>query len=113
MNIYLIAVIVYLLIMAGLGVYFAKNSIHDSDDFMVAGRSLPLFVVIGTLLATFVGSGTVVGGASFIYQYGPFAAIFNLSGGIVGAVILYFIADKVRNHEMYTVRNLWRKDSDV
>src|SRR5699024_886630 len=109
MNIYLIAVIVYLLIMAGLGVYFAKNSIHGCDDFLVAGRSLPLFVVIGTLLATFVGSGTVVGGASFIYQYGPFAAIFNLSGGIVGAVILYFIADKVRNHEMYTVPQLMEK----
>lgn len=109
MSIYLIAVIVYLLIMAGMGVYFAKNSIQDSDDFMVAGRSLPLFVVIGTLLATFVGSGTVVGGASFIYQYGPFAAIFNLSGGIVGAIVLYFIADKVRNSEMYTVPQLLEK----
>ncbi|WP_436371712.1 sodium:solute symporter family protein [Cytobacillus sp. BC1816] len=106
MNIYLVAVILYLILMALIGVYFAKKSVKNSDDFMVAGRSLPLFVVMGTLLATFVGSGTVVGGASFIYQYGPFAAIFNLSGGIVGAIILYFIASKIRKIEIYTVPEL-------
>ncbi|USK42316.1 sodium:solute symporter family protein [Cytobacillus oceanisediminis] len=106
MNTYLVAVILYLILMALIGVYFAKKSVKNSDDFMVAGRSLPLFVVMGTLLATFVGSGTVVGGASFIYQYGPFAAIFNLSGGIVGAIILYFIASKIRQIEIYTVPDL-------
>lgn len=109
MSVYLIAVIIYLLFMAGLGVYFSRTEVKDGDDFMVAGRRLPLFVVIGTLLATFVGSGTVVGGASFIYQYGPFAAIFNLGGGIVGAVILYFIASKVRKSEIYTVPQLMEK----
>lgn len=106
MSIYLAAVVIYLILMLLIGVYFAKNSVKNSDDFMVAGRSLPLFVVMGTLLATFVGSGTVVGGASFIYQYGPFAAIFNLSGGIVGAIILYFIAGKIRQVEIYTVPEL-------
>ncbi|WP_368296930.1 sodium:solute symporter [Cytobacillus firmus] len=106
MNIYLVAVVIYLVFMALIGVYFGKKSVKNSDDFMVAGRSLPLFVVMGTLLATFVGSGTVVGGASFIYQYGPFAAIFNLSGGIVGAIILYFIASKIRKIEIYTVPDL-------
>ncbi|WP_346654842.1 sodium:solute symporter family protein [Cytobacillus firmus] len=106
LNIYLVAVVIYLVFMALIGVYFAKKSVKNSDDFMVAGRSLPLFVVMGTLLATFVGSGTVVGGASFIYQYGPFAAIFNLSGGIVGAIILYFIASKIREIEIYTVPDL-------
>ncbi|MFS0645134.1 sodium:solute symporter family protein [Siminovitchia sp. 179-K 8D1 HS] len=109
MSIYLIAVIVYLAIMSLIGVFFAKSSIKNNDDFMVAGRSLPLFVVIGTLLATFVGSGTVVGGASFVYQYGPFAAIFNLSGGFVGAIILYFIASKIRKSEIYTVPELMEK----
>ncbi|TCJ02457.1 sodium:solute symporter family protein [Cytobacillus praedii] len=106
MNTYLVAVIIYLALMALIGVYFGKKSVKNSDDFMVAGRSLPLFVVMGTLLATFVGSGTVVGGASFIYQYGPFAAIFNLSGGIVGAIVLYFIAGKIRKVEIYTVPEL-------
>ena len=70
---------------------------------MVAGRRLPLIVLVGTLLATWVGSGTVVGGASFIYQYGPFAGIFNLIGGPIGVIVLYFIADKARLLKKYTV----------
>lgn len=109
MNPYLIAVGVYLLIMALIGVYFSRKSIHNNEDFMAAGRSLPLWVVTGTLLATFVGSGTVVGGASFIYQYGPFAAIFNLSGGFVGAIILYSLAGKIRTGEAYTVPEIIEK----
>ncbi|WP_088032121.1 sodium:solute symporter family protein [Evansella clarkii] len=109
MSAYLIAVIGYLLFMVLLGAYFAKRSVQNSEDFMVAGRRLPLFVVIGTLLATFVGSGTVVGGASFIYQYGPYAAIFNLSGGAVGIIVLYFIASKVRAGENFTVPEMIEK----
>lgn len=109
MGIYLIAVVVYLVIMALMGVYYGKKSVETSDDFMAAGRSLPLWVMVGTLLATFVGSGTIVGGASFIYQYGPWAAIFNLSGGIVGTIILYFIADKIRRGEAYTVPEIIEK----
>src|SRR5699024_1364975 len=109
MNVYLITVVVYLVLMAFIGIYFAKKSVKTDEDFIVAGRQLPLPVLIGTLLATFVGSGTVVGGASFIYQYGPFAAIFNLSGGFVGAIVLYFIAERVRMSETYTVPQLMEK----
>lgn len=109
MNVYLLSVVVYLVLMALIGVYFARKSIHTGEDFIIAGRSLPLPVVIGTLLATFVGSGTVVGGASFIYQYGPFAAIFNLSGSFVGMIFLYFIAIKIRNTGMYTVPQMIEK----
>ncbi|MEI4768808.1 sodium:solute symporter family protein [Psychrobacillus sp. FJAT-51614] len=109
MSIYLISVIIYLVVMALMGVYFGRKSIETSTDFMAAGRSLPIFVVMGTLLATFVGSGTIIGGASFIYQYGPWAAIFNLSGGIVGIIVLYFIAEKVRVGEAYTVPEIIEK----
>ncbi|MFD2627580.1 sodium:solute symporter family protein [Oceanobacillus kapialis] len=106
---YLVAVSVYLLAMVLVGVYFGRKSIKGNEDFMAAGRSLPLWVVAGTLLATFTGSGTIVGGASFIYQYGPFAAIFNLSGGILGAIILYFLAGHIRQGEAYTVPEIIEK----
>ncbi|TCP25603.1 SSS family solute:Na+ symporter [Scopulibacillus darangshiensis] len=106
MNAYLVGVGAYLLIMALIGVYFSRKSVKGNEDFIAAGRSLPLWIVSGTLLATFVGSGTVVGGASFIYQYGPFAAIFNLSGGIVGTIVLYFLAGKIRTGKAFTVPEL-------
>ncbi len=97
------SVVVYLLFIIVLGLYFSRREVKDSDDFMIAGRRLPRIVLIGTLLATWVGSGTVIGGASFIYQYGPLASIFFFAGAPLGIIVLYFIADKARSLEKYTV----------
>ncbi len=102
-TIHIVVIVIYLALMILLGIYFSKREVKTTEDFMVAGRRLPLIVLISTLLATWVGSGTVVGGASFIYQYGPFAGIFNLIGGPIGVIVLYFIADKARLLKKYTV----------
>ncbi len=97
-------VLIYLIGMSLIGLYFARVWVKDSDDFMVAGRSLSRWVLAGTLLATFVGSGTIVGGASFIYQYGPIAAVFFFAGTPIGIIILYFfLADRIRGLAKYTV----------
>ncbi|WP_028784022.1 sodium:solute symporter family protein [Thalassobacillus devorans] len=102
-NIYITVVVLYLVLMILMGVYYAKREVKTSEDFMVAGRRLPRIIMIGTLLATWVGSGTVVGGASFIYQYGPLASIIYFAGAPIGIFILYFIADKARALSKYTV----------
>ncbi len=101
---YLVAILAYLLAMGGTALWFAKRRVHTGDEFMLAGRSLPLWVMVGTLLATWVGSGTVVGGAAFTYQYGPLATIFFYAGVPIGILILYFfLADKVRSLSTYTI----------
>lgn len=101
---YLVVILFYLLIMGGWGIYFAKRRVHTGDEFMLAGRSLPLWVMMGTLIATWVGSGTVIGGAAFVYEYGPLAAIFFFAGAPVGIVILYFfLARRVRALSSYTL----------
>lgn len=99
--------IVYLISMVLVGVYFAKRKVRDDADFLVAGRSLPFFVVTGTLLATFVGSGSVIGGASFVFQNGPGAAIFFFAGTPIGAFIMYwFLARRIRDSEATTIPEL-------
>ncbi|MBD1382965.1 sodium:solute symporter family protein [Bacillus sp. IB182487] len=79
-----------------LAIYFSKKEVNSGDDFIIAGHRLPLIVVIGTLTASWVGSGSLVGGASFVYQYGPLAAIFYFLGGPLGIIAMYFIAAKTR-----------------
>ena len=51
----------YLLAMLGIGVWVARRKIHSADDFMVAGRRLPWFVLAATLAATEVGGGSSMG----------------------------------------------------
>ncbi|WP_153392822.1 sodium:solute symporter family protein [Ornithinicoccus halotolerans] len=99
--------VLYLLLMVGIGAWFTRSKeVATGDDFVFAGRNLPRPVMIGTLLATWVGSGTIIGGASFAYTYGPLASIFFLAGTPVGIVVLYFLARRIRRGSTYTVPEL-------
>lgn len=100
---FLYFVLLYLAVLVGLGIYMGKKKIKDSDDFLTAGRSLPLPILIGTLLATWVGGGTVTGTANFIYTRGPIAGALHLIGPPAGIIVLYFLASKIRTAEKYTI----------
>lgn len=53
-------VILYLVISIGIGVY-AATRVHSASDYITAGRSLPMFVVIAMVFATWFGAETVLG----------------------------------------------------
>ncbi|WP_240689049.1 sodium:solute symporter family protein [Ammoniphilus sp. YIM 78166] len=89
-------IVIYALLMVIFAIYFSKREVKSGEDFMVAGHRLPLIVVIGTLTATWVGSGSLIGGAGFVYQKGPMAAAFYFLGAPLGILVMYFIAAKTR-----------------
>lgn len=97
-------VLVYGMVMLMLGVWFSRQ-IKDSDDFVLAGKSLGPMVLAGTLLATFVGSGSVTGGPNSIgYMHGFMPAILiSMPVGIIALGILYMIAPKIRAFGKYTI----------
>lgn len=102
---YIIAILVYLIALTGVGVYKAK-SVKDSSDFMVAGRSLPWYILVGTLLATWIGNGSLFGGAGLGYRNG-LAGLWSSCGAWLGIVIVYFIAKRVRNVGKVTVPEIF------
>ena len=53
----------YLLASVFIGLYAARR-VKTTADYAVAGRSLPLAVVIATTFATWFGSETVLGGSA-------------------------------------------------
>lgn len=103
---YLVVIFGYLFTLVVLGFVLGKKKINSSDDYVVAGRRLPAIILVGTLLATWFGAGTVTGTAGFIYNNGPYAGLVFLGIMAVGVVVLYFIAGKVRSHSKYTVPQL-------
>ncbi|MQA01896.1 MAG: sodium:solute symporter family protein [Streptosporangiales bacterium] len=106
-TVHIIVLVLYLAVMVAIGVYFTRGSkVATGDDFMFAGRRLPNIVMIGTLLATWVGSGTIIGGANFAYTYGPFAGLIFFAGTPIGILVLFFAAAKVRALAKYTVPEL-------
>ncbi|MDO5715717.1 MAG: sodium:solute symporter family protein [Tissierellia bacterium] len=104
---YFIAIVIYLTILVATSIYFSKRKVKTSEDFAVAGRSLPMVVLIGTLLATWCGGGGITGSANVIYTQGPYVGALYFLGAPLGMALLYFIAGKVRMTKSYTVPQLF------
>jgi len=102
--IYFWTIIIYLIILVGVGAW-RSNQVRTQDDFMVAGRRLSATVLVGTLLATWIGSGSIIGGAGLAYNKG-FSALWFDAGVWIAIIILYFIAGRVRAFGQYTMPDI-------
>ncbi|QAS51648.1 sodium:solute symporter family protein [Halobacillus litoralis] len=97
---------IYGVIMILMGIYFSRK-ISNSEDFILAGKGLGTFVLTGTLLATWTGSGSISGGeTSMAYSYGIIPALLMMLPTLVGIAILYLIAPKIREFGKYTVSGI-------
>ena len=99
--IYLVAILAYLLLLTGIGVYKSRQ-VKTQADFAVAGRSLSPWIMVCTMLAVWIGTGSIVGNAGQAYRDGM-AALFLPFGTFIGMILLSMIATKARNYEAYTV----------
>ena len=98
------AVLLYLSILVLVG-GFRSRRVKTGDDFLVAGRTLPARVLVFTLLATWVGSGSLFAGAGLGYRAG-FPALWQSAGAWLGIALIYFIAPRVRRIAQYTVPDI-------
>ena len=103
--IYTVSIAIYLFALVGVGVYKTKM-VKNSEDFMVAGRILPWYILVGTLLATWMGSGSLFSGAGLGYRNGP-AALWSSGGAWLGIALIYFIAKRIRNFGKVTVPDIF------
>ena len=99
--IYLYTISAYLFILIGVGLYKA-GKINTQADFSVAGRNLSPWVLVGTMLATWMGTGSILGNAGKTYETGM-AALMLPIGSVLGIILLTRIAGKVRDYEKFTV----------
>jgi SSS family solute:Na+ symporter len=101
-------VVLYLLITVAIGLV-AASRVKNTADFAVAGRSLPLIMVITTTFATWFGSETVLGVPAKFIEGGlqktvedPFGAAFCLI--FVGM----FFAAKLYRMNLITIGSFYR-----
>ena len=78
---------------------------RTKQDYLVAGRSLPAFVLVFTLLSSWIGSGSLLGGAENAYNHG-LVALWQPAGGWAGLLLIFFIAPRARRFAQYTIPDL-------
>ena len=100
------AVILGLIVCTLLGVSLSKlRTTKTRADYLVAGRTLPAAVLVFTLLSSWIGSGSLLGGAENAYRHG-FAALWQGAGGWAGLLAIYFIAPRARKFAQFTIPDL-------
>jgi len=104
MSIFFWIVILYLALLMGISVWKSR-AIKNQEDFMVAGRSVSTPKLVGTLLCTWLGSGTLLAGAGLAARVG-ISELWLAAGAWIGIVIVFFLAGRVRRIAQYTVPDI-------
>src|SRR5215471_5301642 len=81
------------------------RKVKTKADYLVAGRTLPWYVLVFTLLSSWIGSGSLFGGAENAFHNG-FSALWQSAGGWAGLLVIVFVAPRARKFAQFTIPDL-------
>jgi SSS family transporter len=94
---------IYLVVMLIIGLWASKRT-ASTDNFIVAGRSMPIWLASATLAATWFGGGTMLGAAGAAYEHGLLGVIADPFGAaLVFFLVGFFFVRIFRRLRLYTV----------
>ena len=109
MNTLLAFVLVYLLISISIGLY-AATRVKNSTDYAVAGRSLPMPIVIATVFATWFGSETVLGIPARFAEQGLSGTVEDPFGASLCLIFVgLFFARKLYRMNLLTIGDYYKQ----
>lgn len=101
-------VVLYLLLSIAIGLY-ASTRVHNSRDFVVAGRNLPLPVVTATVFATWFGAETVLGIPATFVTEGLSGVVADPFGASMCLIIAgLFFAGRLYRMDLLTIGDYYR-----
>ena len=75
MNSIFVILVIYLVALLGIGVYFSRRN-KNVNDFLLAGRGLPVWAATLTMTATMFGGGLLLGRAQYGYNNGLMVLVY-------------------------------------
>lgn len=104
---FIIVVTTYLVFLIGISIYKSRT-VKSQEDFVVAGRAVPVHLLVATLVCTWIGSGSLFGTAGLTFRSG-FSELWFSMGAWIGILVIFFIAARVRKISEYTLTDLLEK----
>ncbi len=92
---------IYMVAMIVLGWWVSRGQ-KSGDDFLLGGRRVPFLLVLGTTIATMVGTGSSMGAVGKAYSQGWAGALFAI-GGALGLFFLAKFFAGVRKYNFMTL----------
>ncbi len=103
-NLYVIVLSIIVIVLLAVSIAQIRK-VKTKADYLVAGRSLPAYVLVFTLLSSWIGAGSLFAGAENAFKNG-FAALWQPAGGWVALLIIYFVAPRARKFAQFTIPDL-------
>ena len=101
-------VLLYLLLNMGIG-YWASRRVHNTKDFLLAGRRLPFYISTTVVFATWFGSETLLGASSEFAANGLLGVIEDPFGAALCLVLVgVFFAKRLYRMNLLTLGDYYR-----
>lgn len=89
-----IVIVLYFTLIVGIGIYYSRK-VTNSESYVVADRSLTTKIMVGTTVATCMGSGAVMADVGFTYDAGV-GALVVIATFNIGWIALILMSKKLR-----------------
>jgi SSS family solute:Na+ symporter len=83
------------------GAWIARRK-QSGDEFLLGGRNLPLFLTLGTTIATVIGTGSSMGSVGKGYSAGWMGSFFGI-GSFIGVILTAILFAPARRHRFMTM----------
>lgn len=102
-------VVLYLLASIAIGLY-AASRVKNTADYAIAGRSLPLYIIVATTFATWFGSETVLGIPSKFVEGGLSKTVEDPFGASLCLIFVgMFFARRLYKMNLLTIGDFYRQ----
>lgn len=104
---YVFWIALFVAIMFFVGIYHYRR-ITGVDEYLVASWSVGFWPIVGTILATWVGSAAFVGGVGLGYEFGVSGFLrLALPAATVSLLLCVLFAARLRRTKLYTLPDLF------
>lgn len=112
MNVYLLGMLISMVIYIVLGMYISRG-VKSANDFFVAGRNAPTFLIVGSLVASYCGTGLYFGDAGEAFT-GIFSPLIMLGAMLTVGYVLggVFFGRYLRRSSANTIPEFFGKRFD-
>jgi len=105
----LIDLTILIVYIVGITIYGLRKAklVQNSKDFMVAGRSIGLFVLVGTLVMTELNTATIIGLSIFPYKAGVYGTLITFAYILSFGSYLLFVAKRWSRSNFVSITQLF------
>lgn len=95
-----VALVIYMVILFGVGLFYSKKN-ATINDFLLAGRDLGVVAATLTVTASLFGGGLLTGSAQYAYDSGPMMYVYGIVGSGGGLLLAALLVHKMKDFSNY------------